>query len=86
MVWCNDCNRETDPVRYMDWMGDPGVINGTYHFECVECEWCGGGDLSDNAPEPDEEDECEEADLEIDRPPARSLTMPRFTTPRTRTV
>ena len=79
MVWCPDCKQEVVPHEYRDG-------NGVGHtWWCVECGECGSTDIM-SLRQHEREAEREEADLEIDRPPARSLTMPRFTTPRTRTV
>ena len=64
MEWCEDCKSEVVPHEYRDG-------NGVGHSWMVkECGECGSGNLVSL-----KQHEREEADLEIDRPPARSITM-----------
>lgn len=56
------CNHEWYMVR--DWEGDPGVVNGVYHFYFYRCALCGeevddlpqGEGEVNNDPDPDPDD------------------------------
>lgn len=46
MAYCEDCKETVLLTIYKDWIGDPGVVNGTQTIIVWECSECGGSNLS----------------------------------------